>query len=48
MSFNIYIFIYFNFHSRCGNKEFWNNINIGSGRPHMKQTTEPSKEAELK
>jgi len=33
---------------KCGNKEFWNNINIGSGRPHMKQTTEPSKEAELK
>ena len=44
----IYTYSFIDFISRCGNKEFWNNINIGSGRPHMKQTTEPAKEAELK
>jgi len=34
--------------NKCNNKDYWNNINIGSGRPHMKQTSEPSKAAVLK
>jgi len=29
--------------AKCENKEFWNNINIGSGRPHCTQTSKVEK-----